>query len=51
MKSQTGARYVRKQKQELREKETVCICHVKRESELTRIKPGVVRRKRNTDNY
>lgn len=50
MKNQVGARYLARKNQELREKETVCIYHVKRESELVRLKSGAVRRKSNTDN-
>lgn len=47
MKNQTGARYIKRQKQELRDKEIVITNHVKHESELTRLPSGAVRRKRN----
>ena len=43
---QTGARYVKQQRQELVEKEVVILNHVKRESELERLPSGAVRRKR-----
>ena len=46
MKNQTGARYIKRQREENREKEIVCTQHVKRESELVRISNNVVRRKR-----
>ena len=47
MKSQTGANYIRRQKQANQDQEEVCTYHIKRESKLTKLPSGAVRRKRN----
>ena len=48
---QTGARHLFREKYRKDDKEIIILCHVKHESELIRIRPGVVRRKRgNHDN-
>jgi len=46
MTKQTGARYIKRQRENNREKETVITHSVKYESELVRISKNVVRRKR-----
>ena len=46
MKNQTGARYIKREREALREKEEVCTYHVKRESDLIRISKDVVKRRR-----
>ena len=46
MKNQVGARYLARERAKLAKDDVVCTSHVKRESDLTRVKPGVVRRKR-----
>lgn len=46
MKNQTGARFIKRQRELLRDKEVVCTCHVKRESELVRLPNGNVKRRR-----
>jgi hypothetical protein len=44
MKNQTGARYIKREREALRDKEEVCTYHVKRESDLIRISKNVVKR-------
>jgi len=44
-----GARYLRREKNKLRDKETVIINHVKRESELVKLKSGAVKRAKKTN--
>lgn len=46
MKNQTGARYIKRQKENNREKETVCTQHHMTESKLTRLPSGAVKRER-----
>ena len=46
MAKQTGARYIKRQRQEIRDKEEVCTQHIKRESELERLPSGAVKRKK-----
>lgn len=46
MKNQTGARYIKRHRQELVEKEVVCTNHVKYESKLTRLPSGAVKREK-----
>ena len=45
MKNQTGARYLARKKREKVNREDICVNHVKRESELIRLKTGAVKRK------
>jgi hypothetical protein len=44
MKNQTGARYIKREREANRDKEEVCTYHIKRESNLIRISKNVVKR-------
>jgi len=43
-KTTKGARYIRRERNALRDRETVCTSHATRTSEITRLKSGAVKR-------
>ncbi len=51
MRSQTGARFIKRQRAANRDTKTVCTQHVKRESKLTLLPNGAVSRKQKTHCY